>query len=206
MPDHAQQLATLAALIDDLCDPHLNVERIYDTDQHRNKRVRRIWETTQPGLLAQLAQSVQLAGQQPEGALGGTFRSKPPLQIEALSRYLSIQVGAVRWAWSLRQDIRDTPESQLRGLIGPASTLDDPTLTVLIAEVRQWRRWCAVMTAWESPAYAPHVPCPLCEKVGQIRVNLTARTAVCLSCEAGWDPDTIGVLAEHVRRQRELVA
>jgi len=202
----SELLGTLTALIDDLCDPHPHIERIYDTDQHRNKRVRRIWETTQPGLLTQLAQSVQYAGQQAEGAIGSAFRSKPPLQIEALSRYLAIQVGAVRWAWSLRLEVRDSPESQLRGLIGPAATLDDPTLTVLVAEVRQWRRWCAVMTAWESPAYAPHVPCPLCDKVGAIRVNLTARTAVCLTCGAGWDPDTIGVLAEHVRKQRKLVA
>jgi hypothetical protein len=202
MPDHNQQLATLAALIDDLCDPHHHIERIYDTDQHRNKRMRRIWETTQPGLLAQLAEAVGLPGQQPEGALGATFRSKPPLQTEALSRYVSIQIGAVRWAWSLYQDVRDTTESQLRGLIGPAATLDDATLTTLVSEVRQWRRWCAVMTAWESPAYAPHVPCPACAKIGALRVNLTAKTAICTWCAAGWDPDTVGLLAEHVRNAR----
>lgn len=206
MPDHTQALTTLAALIDDLCDPHHHIERIYDTDRHRNRRVRRIWETTQPGLLAQLAALVPPTSQQAEGSTGGTFGSRPPLQLEALSRYAVIQIGAVRWAWSLQQPVRDTTESQLRGLIGPAASLDEPTLNTLVDEVRQWRRWCAVMTAWESPAYAPHVPCPVCEKVGRLRVNLAARTAVCLACDAGWDPDTIGVLAEHVRKQRELVA
>ena len=206
MNDRTSTLGVLTAAVDDLCDPRLHIERVYDSDRHRNKRVRRVWETTQPGLLAQLAQSVQLTGQHPEGALGGTFRSKPPLQIEALSRYVVIQIGAARWAWSLHQPIRDTTEAQLRGLIGPAATLDDPTLHALVSEVRHWRHWCAVMTAWESPAYAPHVACPVCSKVGALRINLAARTAVCTSCEAGWDPDTIGVLAEHVRKQRELVA
>lgn len=206
MNDRAAVLTQLATTIDDLCDPHHHIERIYDTDRHRNRRVRRIWETTQPGLLAQLAAAILPSGTQAEGSIGAAFASRPPLQVEALSRYTVIQIGATRWAWSLRQPIRDTIESQLRGLVGPAAHLDEPTLTALVDEVRQWRRWCAVMTAWESPAYAPHVPCPLCGKVGALRINLTARTAMCTQCAAGWDPETIGILAEHVRNQRRVVA
>lgn len=199
--DRAAALDQLTTHIADLCDPHPHVEPIHDTDRHRNRRVRRVWITTQPGLLTQLAAVILPTNEQAEGG-SGAFGSRPPLHIEALSRYAAIQVGAVRWAWSLRQEIRDTTESQMRGLIGAAPTLDDPTLDALVDEVRQWRRWCAVMTAWESPAYAPHVPCPACGKVGALRINLAARTAMCTACPAGWDPDTIGVLAEHVRNAR----
>jgi hypothetical protein len=55
------------------------------------------------------------------------------------------------------------------------------------------------MTGWQTPAYAPRTPCPACEKPSALRINLARKTAMCIHCEARWDEDRIGILADYIR-------
>ncbi|MGH3679584.1 MAG: hypothetical protein ACRDT2_04900, partial [Natronosporangium sp.] len=101
----------------------------------------------------------------------------------------------------LRLELRDTPEGNIRALVGAAAALDQQTGATLADEMRSWRDTAATLTGWRAPPYRPQVPCPVieCGKVGKLRINLTKHTALCLACGSLWDTDCIGVLADYVR-------
>lgn len=203
----AQMLADIAALVEELCDPHQHTEPIHDRDHHRNRRMRRAWTTTHPGLLAQLAEAVTDATSVTEDGptSRGVPRSRPPGSWEALAAHSAITVAVHRWCWRLRLDPRDTAENTIRLLVGAVPT---DQLGCLLADLRSWRHQAAVMTGWTTPAYAPSVPCPMCETPGSLRVNLARQVAVCtnralddngaLVCGASWEPDSIGLLARYI--------
>lgn len=71
------------------------------------------------------------------------------------------------------------------------------------ADVRRWWRQARIISGWDSPTYRPFATCPVCEKRKGLRINLGAQTAVCVECRTVWEPSTIGLLAEHVRFERE---
>jgi hypothetical protein len=198
--DRDATLTTITGLADALCDPHHHVERVPYWDRNRNKKYRE-WRTTQPGLLRQLheaavepVQTLAEAGARPHPA------SRPPLALEALSTHAAITAYAARWCWSLKLDQRDTVEANIRALIGAAAGLDDDDLALLAQELRQWYRWASVATGWTAPAYSPHVPCPACEQVGKLRVNLHAQIAHCRNCQNTWagDDGSIFALGEYI--------
>jgi hypothetical protein len=194
-------LQDIADTADALTEPHQHLEPIWDYDQHRNKRMRRVFATVQPGLIRALVEAVTPATKPDGDVRPAGYRSAPPLCLEAVSRLAVIQIGVVGWCWSLKVDIRDTTESSLRGLVGAAPTMDSDTQATFLDELRQWRTWCAVMTGWQSPAYSPAVTCPVdqCGKPNTIRINLTRKTGMCTACHATWDEDTIGILADYIR-------
>lgn len=213
----AVTVADLAALAEELCDPRQHVERVWDRDAHRNKRLRCAYVTTQPGLLAQLAEAVTEASSSPEDGGGHSVPgSRPPGAWEAMARHSAITVAAARWCWSLKVEQRESVEGNIRALVGAAAQLDSDALAALVAEARGWRHAAAVMTGWASPSFTPQVACPVvdCGRVNTIRVNLDRRLALCSACESRWsDEDEDGsfaVLARYVeaateRRDRERV-
>lgn len=73
------------------------------------------------------------------------------------------------------------------------------------ADVRGWWRQARIISGWDSPTYRPFATCPVCSKRSGLRINLAAQTAVCVECRTVWEPATIGLLAEHVRLEREGV-
>jgi hypothetical protein len=85
--------------------------------------------------------------------------------------------------------------SRLAGAMG----LDDP------APVRAWWVTARVLTSFDSPAFAPNVPCPNeeCERRGSLRVRLeedvTRCMAVCVECHRTWDGEYFGVFAAWIR-------
>lgn len=192
-------LDDIAALADEVTNPHQHTERVpyWDASRHRKFREHR---TVQPGLLAQLA---ELGDAQPIEAEGGRSipDSRPPCNLDAVSQHFQIQLAATRWCVSLGLEVRDTPEGNIRALVGAAGALDDDTRTALADEMRSWRNAAATLTGWRTPPYRPQVPCPLvdCGKVGKLRINLTRQTAACLACGALWDTEAIGILADYVR-------
>lgn len=211
-PTPAQQLADLALLMEELCDPHRHSEPIPDRDKHRNRVMRRVWTTTQPGLLAQLLEAYAEAASSLQEGTGvrGVPRSRPPGSWEALAAHSAITVAAHRWCWQLRIEPRETVEKTLRRLVGAVPT---DQLGALLADVRRWRHQAAVATGWATPAYAPTTPCPQCGKPGSLRINLGLQVASCTNpavgeddepvCGATWDPDTIGLLARYIAAQYE---
>lgn len=210
-PNRARLLVELAQLAEELCDPHQHVEPIREYDKHRNRRVRRAYVTTQPGLLAQLGEAMVDASSSNGGAAAHSVPgSRPPGSWEALATHAAITVGVARWCWDLRLPMRDTVEANIRLLVGGHPSLDDERFAQLLADVRRWRHKAAVMTGWQLPLFAPRVPCPVCDKPNALRINLDRQVAVCtnperderdeLVCGATWDAATIGVLAEYIRR------
>jgi hypothetical protein len=98
-------------------------------------------------------------------------------------------------------DLRDTPEGNIRALVGASTRMDQDTTDTLADELRTWRNTASTLTGWTSAPYRPQVPCPVpdCGRVGKLRVNLTRQSAMCLACRAVWDTDAIGILAEYIR-------
>lgn len=195
-------LQDIADTADELTDPRQHVERIHDRDtEHRNKRLTRVWITTMPSLLDQLAEAV-IPGESyvEEESTRQGFGPRPPARLDAVDRLLAIEAGAARWCVSLRMVLRDTAAENIRGLVGAAGTMDSDTRTTLLSELKAWRSWAATVTGWERPPDAPRAPCPNCDAHGSLRVRLDRKTGCCMQCGAGWDDATIGLLAEHVTR------
>lgn len=205
-------LAILVDLAEELCDARQHVERVWDRDRHRNKRMRRAHVTTQPGLLAQLAEAVTEATAAPEDGGGHSVPgSRPPGAWEAMARHSVITLGVAGWILYLKMEQRDTVEGNLRALVGVAGQLDRGLLEELVADARGWWFQAAVFTGWATPTFTPQVACPIvdCGQVNTIRVNLDRRLAVCshLKCEARWSDDdedgSFAVLARYVEAATE---
>lgn len=201
--DVADPLADIAALADELTDPHRHRQpyEIWTRSRHR-KILHHV--TTQPGLLTQLRDQYEPTAAGEPGS--NPPDSRPPLNLEAISRHTMITLAATRWCWSLRIDLRDTVESNIRALVGAAGQLDHDDQSALHAELRQWHTWAAVLTGWQTPPYRPHTAtCPACAARGSLTIRLDTQRAYCrhVDCGATWDPTTIGLLADHIRRTTE---
>lgn len=198
-------LIDIADVAEELVEPHRHVEMVTDRDPaDRRKRRRRAWATTQPGLITQLGQAAQMAASAPgEGSGASVPGSRPPGSWEALARHTAITAYVTRWCWSLKLDIRDTVEQNVRALVGAAAGLDDDTAAALLSELRAWRHQAAVMTGWSQPDFAPAaVPCPVvdCTKVSTLRINVDRMVALCTACGSVWDDEdgSIRALARHI--------
>lgn len=79
--------------------------------------------------------------------------------------------------------------------------------------VRSWWTTARVLTSFDSPAFAPDVPCPDCGRRGALRVRVhereDERAAVCVECHRVWDGPHFGMLAmwiRHVSDKRPAVS
>lgn len=190
---------------DALTEPSIHREPIPEWDRHRNRRVRHHHKTVQPGLLAQLYQSVvPSSSSSADPPAGGVPGSRPPLAVEALSAHEQITTDVYRWCASLGLECRPRVESNIRQLAAKAMSFDEGTGKVLLTELARWRRWCLVLTGWEHVRVVRGVPCPRvgCGQPGTLRINLTTVSAMCRHCGAVWGEDDggIGVLAQYVEQ------
>jgi hypothetical protein len=123
-------MSELAALVGELCDTHLHHEVVWDDNGHRRKRMRRVYTTTQDGLLAQLREigheGLNVGGS--SAGAGGKPGSKPPGLFEAMSRHVYIAVTVASWCRVQGVALRMSVEDNIRGLVGAASSMDDNTL------------------------------------------------------------------------------
>jgi len=202
-------VSELLAAADELTDPRRHVEVITASwwDRHRNRKtkvVRRV--TTLPSLLDQLAEAVHPGETYTEGE--GTrpgFGSRPPARIDAIDRLLAITAGSARWVLSLGLSVRPTVHGNVRTLVGASGTLDSDTLDALIFEVTTWRTWAATVTGWQRPPWRPRVACPICDRLGSLRIRLEQKTACCMDCGEVWSESDgrIFLLADHIRAEGE---
>lgn len=113
--------------------------------------------------------------------------------------------------------IRTAVEVDMLALMRKAAETDSDTVVAIADDAERWRTWCRIVAGWETPALRPHVPCPHCGTVAGERAGLrvridgasgaggilddaAVRAAVCLTCNRTWDADTVGLLAEELRR------
>ena len=121
----ASSLQDIADVADELTDPHPHLEKIYTTTTSRHRRLTHLHKTTQPGLLTQLRDAVLPAATQDAPSRRGIPRSQPPLQLEALSLLVVIEVGAARWCWSVHLDLVDA-QLRLNALISIIEAVPPP--------------------------------------------------------------------------------
>jgi hypothetical protein len=196
------QLDDLLTAADALTQPIRNVERIWDRDQHRNRRLKRVWTTIQPSLLDQLANAVIPGEVYAEDANGAKLvpRSVPPARLEAINALLMIEAGSAMWVVRVGLTLRPTATDNIRALIGASLTSDH--IDEATGDLKRWYGWAATLTGWQVPPWTPQAPCPLCDE-RTLRVRLDKRTAVCVSCQESWTEDTVELLGRHVRAYDE---
>jgi Zn ribbon nucleic-acid-binding protein len=194
-------MAELAALVDELCDTHLHHEVVWDDNGHRRKRMRRVYTTTQDGLLAQLREigheGLNVGGS--SAGAGGKPGSKPPGLFEAMSRHVYIAGTVASWCRVQGVALRMSVEDNIRGLVGAASSMDDNTLGRFVREVRYWRGQAATATGWVAQPFHPWISCPTCGRQSTLSISMTedgrgVRSAYCgntdrdtprVTCSAG---------------------
>lgn len=191
------ELATIADAVDSLCNPIRHTERIYEPNAYRHKRLRRVWTTTHPSLLDQLALAVYPGETYVEDdtATRGVPGPTPPARLEAINHLLQIEAGAALWMARARLQLRDSATNNLRAMVG--AHLDSSDAQSLLHDLRRWYGWAATLTGWENPPWIPDAPCPLCN-ARTLRVRLERKTATCISCGETWTEDTIGLLGDHI--------
>lgn len=194
--------ATLVELADDLTEPTRTPVRIDNGwTKSRNKAKPTLHWVMNSGLLAQLYEAATEPVVNPEG-FGSTNKpeSKPPVEIPALCAYNEIVIAARRWVLSLKMAPRETPESNIRALIGIASKFDIDTLEALLLEVRQWHRQASVFTGTTSRPFQPRITCPICDSRYSIWINVEKEIAFCKECSTDWVGGEIGDLATLVNK------
>ena len=196
------QITTLA---DELTEPHVNREPYTVWDGNRHRKVMH-HVTVQHGLLTQLYRAVLAATTGTDESARSIPGSRPPLALEALSRHQQITAGARVWHahfFGLRPPLA-SPESNIRRLVGAASTATDSEQRALLADLRRWTSWCRVYLGLEQIRRITGTRCPIpdCNTLGTLRINLTTSHGMCTACGAAWNRDSIGVLAEHITTNR----
>lgn len=201
-------LEQITRYADELTEPHINREPYTIWTGSRNRQTLH-HVTVQHGLLTRLYRAVLTVqpGTEAPGA-AGVAASRPPLEVEALSRHTQITAAANTWSKTLGIDPRPTAESTIRGLVGAASHHDDQDQRALAGDLRRWVGWCRVYLGLEHIRRITGVRCLLadCNTLGSLRINLTTSHGLCTACGATWDRDSIGVLAEHITTAREVTA
>lgn len=198
------------ALMLDLAD---YVRELTQTHQHREHyTVRRgaFWvganhTTKVPALIHQL-QYAAPSGQGDDRS-GAGFGSRPAARIEALDCLQRIDRDA---AWWVRRLGEDDPGDTIRvvqvlhGLRPRLAACDKRRAGCCDAhelehDVRRWWTQARIVTGWDSPAWRPDNTCPLCSVRGGLRVKLADQTGFCAECGETWTPETLGLLADHIR-------
>lgn len=155
--------------------------------------------TSVPPLIHQLRYAQPSSGGEERANRG--YASRPAARIEALDTLVRIDLEASRWVRDLGEDDpTDTIEviARLHGLLASA---DEETRKEVTRDVRRWWTQARITTGWDSPAWRPDNTCPLCAKRGGLRVKLADHAAFCVDCGETWTPETIALLADHIRSE-----
>lgn len=156
--------------------------------------------TNHPPLLAML-QANQPTGSNDNNTSGGGAKSQPPTHIEALDTLQHIDHMAAAWVRYLgHDDAGDTVAIVIKlGSLYPA--VDERTQPRIARDVKSWWTQARVVTGIDSPAWRPNNTCPICAQKGGLRVNRDAYNGMCINCRETWGPDTMGLLADHIRAE-----
>lgn len=198
MADRASQLAELADHVRELTRPlHVATPfEAYDPISHRTKK--QTHTLTLPSLLAQVRQAAYPTASKDDIFVAAPYQSRAPASVDAVALWLRITFASQGWMRHADLELR-TLEGNLAGLVGIATSLDDRRLQLLATDIADWHHRASVLTGWVSPPAHPRVKCPVCDRMGGLWLRYDSRTGGCSKCQARWSPETIGVLADHVR-------
>ena len=152
-----------------------------------------------PSLVEQLGESLVPSGGVADSQAKGVFKSRPPLNMEALDSLVHLENEVDVWLRvGLKMPSRGDVADSLRLLAAECARLERVDLVELAKDTRRWLTTARTVTEWETPPWKPNVPCPLCER-RSLRVRLSTQTAVCTNCREAWSPENIALLADYVR-------
>lgn len=201
------QFDRLFTAVEELTRPRRTAESVAYWDAARHRKFK-IYTVDHQPLLVELAKAVIPRGGQREGENSGkpSFGSREPVRLDAIDTLARIRTEVEAWCFRLDLRSRRAVADDMRSLVGAGRTVSDETCGQMGRAARGWASAAKVITGEESPAYAPHVPCPQCEAIGGLRIRLEQRLAACLRCGADWGADDGGIyiLAEHVRLSAEI--
>lgn len=171
--------------------------------EHYTVRVNGAWspkdhQTMVPPLLLQLLSS-PVVSSAPIGESLVPFGSRPTARIEALDCLVRIDMEASRWLRDLGQEDPTDTLLLVRRIGGLLRSQPGVTRRELERDVRRWWTQARIVTGWDSPAWRPDNTCPLCSVRGGLRVKLADQTALCVECGETWTPESIALLADHIR-------
>lgn len=203
-------------------DLHDLVRELTEVTQHRElylrKRSVRYHVTLNPPLLVQLAAAATPKASVDAG-IARPSSSRPAASIESIDTLIRIDRDAAAWLRSLGED---DPGNVIQcvvrlGALAVQERCDRDTgkrdresgwinccrYHQVEADVRRWWGWARIITRWDLPPFQPANTCPLCGTRGSLRVRVAEQLATCTEdqCRETWDQDTIGLLADHIRRE-----
>lgn len=204
-------LARLTECIDQLCDPYTDGFNVSWWEGGKRRVDRKV--TPHASLLNQLRELTNGGVK-----LGGTSRpkpgSRPPCDLSALQCTIAIADATDDWQARWGVDHKLQLEDNVRSLQALAYRLDDDALAVLARDVSSWHWKASFLCGWIDPVWIPEgIPCPLCDTVTTKRTTTTdgagliirraELTAVCRTCGATWDQNTIGILGDFIRGEKQ---
>lgn len=195
-------LNDIADLAEALCDPRQHTEQRHAWDANRHKIALTPHRTVVPGLIQQLRDLAEPGVDGEPGGRGGP--ESCPANIDAVSLLAAITFGSAWRATQLGITVRDSPERNIRGVVGASATIDRDQQHQVRAELRSWASQAEVITGWKTPARELPAPCPRCGTRGALLARVDPATeAWCTACKARWDENDIGLLARHVTDYRD---
>lgn len=211
-----ESLTTIADQVRELTERRHHVEPIHEDNGHGNKRLRRVWPSSQSSLLDQLRETAHAGLKVSGGGPGaGKPSSRPPGCFDALNALVYISSRAAAWASAYGVSYAE-PVNNVREVVSIASAIDPPTLDRLAGEVSYWYRMAAAAAGWSERPYSPPVRCPNCRGFGTLRINVEAKAGYCsnrerlrdgsMACGAAWAPGEGGPLFEYIRSNLSGVA
>ena len=123
-------------------------------------------------------------------------------RFDSLDAYEAINREARRLLTYLGGKDRGDITANLHGIIGRATSRTEEDQTYLASCAGQWVSRAMSVTGWLAPSFRPDNTCPLCAARNSLRIRgitVTEVHASCVACGSVWTPDSIGVLAEHIR-------
>jgi hypothetical protein len=156
--------------------------------------------TTVPSLLWQLDHAAPSGTGDDRSSAG--YESRPTARLEALDCLIHIDLEASRWVRDLGEDDPLDTAGCVTLLHGLARSHPESTRAIE-HDVRRWWTQARIVTGLDSPAWRPDNTCPLCGVKGGLRVKLMHETGFCTHCLETWTPETIGLLANHIRAENQ---
>lgn len=168
--------------------------------------------TRVPALLVQLEHAQPSGNGEDRGSNG--YESRPAARVEAVDVLIGIEHQAQRWLKRTEPNAYSYPTTTAGLVARVGSHL--PHLTwckrgkadgnccerhELEHDIRRWWAQARIVAGWDSPAWKPDATCPACAARGSLRIRLSSKVGFCVECRETWDPDTVGLLGEHVRAE-----
>lgn len=156
-----------------------------------------------PPLLEQLAHATP-AGEQTEASAPHP-QSKPAAWLEQLDALVAIEQEAAYLLRVIGADDSGHALTVVKRLYALRSSLreDSPTRSEIDAHGHRWWHQTRILTGHDTSAFRPNNTCPLCATRGTLRIRRDATAGVCIKCRETWTPETIGLLAEHIRTENQ---